>query len=173
MPRKPDLALVTTDTQIAPAVQMSSAQGQTDSKFTRLSDDDKITIAVLASDKRSQVEIAEHIGCSQSTVSDFLKRITAKADAAKMLLKSHELEAVGHWAKAAAVASERGDHRPARELIEAANPELRPQQGNSARGVGVTINIGQPGQPLELPSISLEATFAPALSPASTNGDAS
>lgn len=148
MPRK-SAALVTTDNQDAGAVQMSGKG------YERLSDADKGLILRLAAEQRTQTEIAKLIGCSQSSVSDFLQRVSNPAAVVQKVLKAHELKAADAWARAVEKAANRGDHRPARELIEAANPELRPQPANSNAGGGVTIVIGMPGQPVELPTIDV------------------
>lgn len=129
------------------------------SKYAHLSDSDKGMVLYLVGQNRTQTEIAKMIGCSQSTISDFLQRVSNPAAVVQKVLKSHELKAAEHWAEASAVAAKRGDHRPARELIETANPELRPQQGNAGQSGGVTVIIGMPGAPVKLPDISIQASI--------------
>lgn len=155
---------------VASDAETDTLQTVTASKYAHLSETDKHLALVMAADHHTQTEIAHVLGCSQSSVSDFLRRVSNPAKIVQQVLKSHELKAAEHWANAASVAAKRGDHRPARELIEAANPELRPQSGNT-QGGGVIINIGMPGQPLEPPSIVIQPTFAPALSPATDTSD--
>lgn len=138
-----------TDSEPSTAVQMSR------SAYQRLSEADKHLILHLAADGRSQTEIAALVECSQSTVSDFLKRVSNPAAVVQKVLKAGELKAAEAWSRAIEKAADRGDHRPARELIEMANPELRPQPANSGAGGGVTINIGMPGQPVALPVIEV------------------
>lgn len=135
----------TSSTELEPAEKTS--------KYARLSESDMGLILRLKAADYEQKAIAQIIGCAQSTISDFLHRVQAPEQVVQKVLKAGELEAAAHWKLAAATAAMRGDHRPARELIEMANPGLRPQTGNSAGGVGVQVIIGQPGQPLALPDI--------------------
>ncbi len=128
------------------------------SKYAKLSESDKHTIIYLASENVTQQEIAKRIGCAQSAVSYFLQRIGNPAKVVQAVLKSHELAAAEHWATAVEVAAKRGDHRPARELIETANPELRPQTANQGNSGGVTVIVGMPGAPVQLPTINILAS---------------
>lgn len=143
------------------AVQMSAREAQT------LSIEDHLEIARLKAKGWTQRKIAEFIGVSQPAVCKALQRMTDKQDVVQAVLKAQSVTAAKHWGTAMEKAAERGDHRPSRELIEAAYPELRPQQGHSAGGGGVTIVIGQPGAPIALPDITIQAVSAsqPALSP--------
>lgn len=132
--------------------------------YKRLSVEDHLEIARLNARGLTQRKIANIIGCSQPSVSEALRRMTDKADVVQALLRAQSVTAAEQWGKAITKAAEQGNHRPARELIEAAHPELRPQQGSSAGGVGVVINIGQPGAPVLLPDITVSTVAAP-LSP--------
>jgi DNA-binding transcriptional ArsR family regulator len=109
----------------------------------------------LHKDGRTQVEIADVLGITQSAVSQQLARLNETPAVVQALMKGESLNALRQWKQATRVAAKRGDHRPAREWLEAAHPELRPQQGSSAGGGGVTINIGMPGQPIALPTIEI------------------
>lgn len=123
--------------------------------YGRLTIEDLAEICRLSMLGWTQRAIADVVGCSHQSVSYALQRMGAKAEHIQVLLKAQTLDATKAWGRAIEKAADRGDHRPARELIEAAHPELRPTQGSSAGGVGVTIVIGQPGQPVSLPTIDI------------------
>jgi hypothetical protein len=125
------------------------------SKYAKLSFSDIELLLRLHKDGRTQVEIAQILQCSQPTVSQTLSRLKQTPEVIQALMKGESAGVLTQWRRATRVAAKRGDHRPAREWIEAAHPELRPQQGSSAGGGGVTINIGMPGQPIALPTIEI------------------
>jgi hypothetical protein len=127
------------------AVQMSAPEAR------GLSDDDKAEILRLAAKGWTQRQIAQVVGCSQPAICYVLKRFKTSMADVQTLLRGDAVTQVGNWRKAASMAADRGDHRPAREFIEAAYPELRPQPANSA----ATINIGMPGQPIAPPIIDI------------------
>lgn len=140
------------------------------SKYHKLSVTDIKAIAQLAAEGYTQTDIAKIVGCSQASVSTTLRDLKTDAEATRILLRPLVEESIEDWRRARSVAADRGDHRPARELIEAAHPHLRPQPTGGAGGGGVVINIGMPGQPIALPDITIEQakpTFRQALSPAS------
>jgi hypothetical protein len=136
-----------------------------DRDYGRLSIADLGLIARLHREGRTQREIAAIIGCSQPSVGYALKRLAANSEDIVAVMKAKSQKALEQWETATEVAAKRGDHRPAREFIEAAHPELRPQQGNSGGGGGVTIIIGQPGAPISLPVIEVQAVDRQGLSP--------
>jgi hypothetical protein len=138
--------------------------------FGRLSIADLGLVARLHKEGRSQQAIASVVGCSQQSISYTLKRLAAHSDDILSVMKAKSEQALEQWEQATKVGAKRGDHRPAKEFIEAAYPELRPTQGVNGGGGGVTINIGMPGQPVQLPTITVSpvstADFRPQLSPA-------
>jgi DNA-binding transcriptional ArsR family regulator len=146
------------NSEALPAVQMSGT-GQ-----RRLTLADIELLLRLHKDGRTQTEIATMLGVTQSAVSQQLARLNETPAVVQALMKGESVGVLAQWRRATRIAAKRGDHRPAREWIEAAHPELRPQQGNSAGGGGVTINIGMPGAPLALPTIEITPSRA-ALSP--------
>jgi hypothetical protein len=155
-----EIALMQAESDSA-AVQMS------DTGHTKLKAAHMQTILQLAADGKTQQEIASVIGCNQATISRFLRSVADPQELVQKLMRGGSLDVLRQWKRATSVASKRGDHRPSREWIEAAYPELRPQQGNSAGGGGVTINIGMPGSPIALPTIDItptRATLSPAVS---------
>jgi hypothetical protein len=154
--KAPESPEITDSTAIAPA-----------SKYARLSLADTELILKLHLNGQKQTDIAQIVGCSQATVSETIAKLKQTPEIVQALMRSDSLSAITDWKRARKAAAKRGDHRPAREWIEAAHPELRPQQGNSAGGGGVTINIGMPGSPIALPTIDItptRATLSPAVS---------
>ena len=138
-------AVVESSTDLAPLT----------SKYAKLSFADIELLIRLHDAGKTQVEIAQVIGCSQPTVSATLAKLRQTPDTVRALLKSDTAGVVTNWRRAARIAAKRGDHRPAREWLEAAHPELRPQPATHGHGGGVQINIGMPGQPIGLPSIEV------------------
>lgn len=139
---------------------MSEAEGR------GLSHGDLAEILRLNAKGWTQRQIAQVVGCSQPAICYALQRFKTSQQDVQALLKAQAVPMIGKWTEAADKAAERGDHRPARELIEAAYPEMRPQAANSAGGGGVVINIGMPGQPVALPTIDVQVVDRPPLSPA-------
>ena len=135
------------------------------SKYTRLKLSDIELILRLQAEGCTQQQIADVVQCSRSTVCETLQRIKDAPNLLQALAKAGSVPMLQRWIRASKAAAKRGDHRPAREFIELAAPELRPQQGNSAGGGGVTITIGMPGQPLALPVIDVQAVVTQGLSP--------
>jgi hypothetical protein len=135
------------------------------SKYAKLTFADIELLIRMHKDGRTQVEIANVLQCSQATVSTTLAKLKQTPEVVQALMKGESTGVLTQWRKATRIAAKRGDHRPAREWIEAAYPELRPQQGNSAGGGGVTINIGMPGAPIQLPVIEVQAVAGQGLSP--------
>jgi DNA-binding CsgD family transcriptional regulator len=143
------------------AVQMSAPD------YGRLSLEDLGEILRLSSKGKSQREIAALVGCSQPSVSYALKRMTDGPDSIRALAKAKATKALEQWDTAIEAAAKRGDHRPAREFIELAHSELRPQPAAQNYG-GVTVVVAMPGG-LENPRpvINVSAVCqAPGLSPA-------
>ena len=134
-------------------------------KYSRLTLANIELILKLQAEGVTQTQIAQIVGCSQATVSQALSRIKDAPNLLQALAKAESVPMLQRWIRASKAAAKRGDHRPAREFIELAAPELRPQQGNSAGGGGVTITIGMPGQPLALPVIDVQAVVTQGLSP--------
>jgi DNA-binding CsgD family transcriptional regulator len=94
---------------------------------------------------KTQVEIAQTIGCGQATVSRTLKSFDGDSKAVARQLRTFTDETIEDWRTARQVAAKRGDHRPARELLEAAYPELRPQPAAHGNHGGVTVIVAVPG----------------------------
>jgi hypothetical protein len=131
------------------------------SKYAKLSFSDIELLIRMHHDGRTQVEIANVLQCAQSTVSETLAKLKATPDTVRALLKADASGVIANWRRAARVASKRGDHRPAREWLEAAHPELRPQPATSGHGGGVTVIVGTPGAPVRLPDITVSVGPSP------------
>lgn len=114
------------------------------SKYARLSATD-IRVALEMSDGGyTQTEIARVIGCSQSTISETLKAFSADAKSIAKQLRALTDESIEDWREARKIAAQRGDHRPARELLEAAHPDLRPLSAQHHGTGGVTVIVAVP-----------------------------
>jgi hypothetical protein len=131
------------------SVQMSAKE------TSRLSLEDLGEVLRLHGKGWPQRKIAQFIGCSQPSVGYALKRMAGSSEEIQAIAKARATKALSKWEDAIDKAADRGDHRPAREFIELAHADLRPQASNSAGGGGVTIIIGQPGAPVQLPTIEL------------------
>lgn len=125
-------------------------------KYTHLSAGDIRLLLELHDAGKTQVEIAGIIGCAQATVSRTLKAFNADSKAVARQLRAYTDEAIDDWRTAKRVASTRGDHRPAREMLEAAYPELRPTPASSTGGGGVTVIVAVPGSDNRLPVIDAQ-----------------
>lgn len=135
----------------------TDTRGQIDtSKYTRLSMADTELILKLHLNGQQQKDIAQVVGCSQSTVSTTIASLKQSPEITQALMRTDSLSAIKDWKRARRVAAKRGDHRPSREWLEAAHPELRPQPATGSGGGGVTVVIGMPGSPVQLPSITIE-----------------
>lgn len=143
----------------------NSADTALTSKWARLSFSDIELLIRLHAANKTQTEIASILGCSQGTVSTTLAKLQSTPATVQALMKTDSVSAVHDWRRARKVAAKRGDHRPAREWIEEAHPDMRPQAANSAGGGGVVINIGMPGQPIALPTIDVQVVDSTPLSP--------
>jgi hypothetical protein len=111
----------------------------------RLTDEQHARIRLLATEGHTAVSIAQQIGCSRQAVDYILKKYVDARPLALQRIQALSLDAIEQWQKAAEIAAAKGDHKPAKELAEAAMPELRPQQAASGN---VIIALGQPGAAL-------------------------
>lgn len=152
-----------TSTEDATNQEHALAVQTSERDYGRLSIADLGLIARLHREGRTQREIAAIIQCSQASVCYALKRLSANSEDIVAVMKAKSQKALEQWELATEVAAKRGDHRPSREFIEAAHPELRPQPANSVGGGGVTIVIGTPGAPIPLPTIEVLPVSRPAL----------
>jgi len=143
------------------------------SRSKRLSAADIRTVLELHDGGYKQTEIAQVVNCSQATVSNTLKQFAGTAESVARQLRGQTDETIADWRKARKVAAERGDHRPARELLEAAYPDLRPQTHAGAQG-GLTIIVAIPGnteQPRPVITVSqTPPTTMPSTHPALETG---
>jgi hypothetical protein len=128
-----------TQTETPPAVQMSAPA------YKRLTPAQMHLILQLAAEERQQIDIADIVGVHVSTISRFLKQIGDPHKVVQQVMQGDSLQALTDWKVARRKAAKRGDHRPSREWLEAAYPELRPQQASHAGGGGVTVIVAVPG----------------------------
>ena len=123
----------------------------------RLTGAETATIATLLSQGLSVQDVAELVSRSPQTV----LRIAGQA---KELLKAASIDAVGDWIYASKIASQKGDHRPARDLLLAnkiIEAHTQPSQGPS---VHVQIGFALPGLPAPAtPTVEMPALPAVAI----------
>lgn len=123
----------------------------------RLTPSDTATIATLLGQGLSVEDVANLVSRSPQTV----LRVAGQA---KELLKAASIDAVGDWIKASQVAAQRGDHRPARDMLLAS--KIIDVQTQATHGPTVVVELGfrlpglpQPPSPnVELPAIPATAT---------------
>jgi transcriptional regulator with XRE-family HTH domain len=141
------------DTQLAPLT----------SKYAHLDKADKALVVLLKQEGLTQAEIAEQVGCSQSTVSAVLSQFKDREeDAIRLVVLGNLAERMANWDIAETQAAKRGDHRPVKERMEMAIKKLRAQPADRGEvGGGWTINIGIPGSPLAPPQTIEIAPVSP------------
>lgn len=138
-----------TDSDHAAAVQMS------ESRYSRLSETDRFMIAKMHADGRNQTEIAAVVRCSQSTISDFLRRAAIPSEMVRAVARSYAPDAIEDLVKSSSVAAKRGDCTPAMKILGLGNAELGAEQGKNSGLGGITVNIGVPGSPIALPDMPI------------------
>jgi hypothetical protein len=94
--------------------------------------------------------IASSVGSDIRTVGAVIRRYRDRAASAKALLAQSSIDAAASWLQAVPIASARGDHRPAKELLQAVGSVAMGQAGDGAGGAKVQVNvvIGTPGNPI-------------------------
>ncbi len=128
----------------------AAAPGPT-AKYKRLSLADLDLIARMHQQGRTRADIAVAVGCAPSSVSEAIQRLATTPDLVRALMAASSHQSLASWKKATTKAARRGDHRPAKEWLEMAHPELRPATAASVGQGGITIVIGTPQAPLALP----------------------
>lgn len=124
---------------VTPAVQTSDAR----------------QIAILADleDGRDDYRaIAQRHGVSVRTVYRMAARAETFSEAARNYLRTREFKAIGAWDKALDTAAQRGDHRPARDLLLHTGLIEPLADTSGQRGPQVAIIIGTPEQPIRVTS---------------------
>jgi hypothetical protein len=99
---------------------------------------------------QAPTSIASSVGSDSRTVGAVIRRYRDRAASAKALLAQSSIDAAASWLAAVPIASARGDHRPAKELLQAVNSIAMGQGEGGAGGAKVQVNvvIGVPGQPI-------------------------
>lgn len=104
----------------------------------------------------TQRAVAEQFGRSGTVVQKILaspdtqrlrdELLTTTTDQARLRLQHAVPEAVTRWIEALAIASRRGDHRPAKELLMHMNV-IAPIRDDARGDTRVFVNVGMPGRP--------------------------
>ena len=111
-------------------------------------------------DGLNQRQLADRFGRTRETIGHVLKDdafqavkrevYDALAEEARSTLKGHVVSAAKEWRTASGIAAQKGDHRPAKDLLLSAGAIER--VGDSS-GTQVTMIVGMPGHPaMEPPS---------------------
>lgn len=138
---------------------------------SQLTPDDRAEIQALSLvHGKSNSEIARVTGRDRGTVAAVLRATDTKeleqqlaSDSRQEVLRQLRREALQvskDWVRASAVASERGDHRPAKDLLLHAKL-IDPVDTGDRGGPKVAVIIGTPGNPLELPSVFVKVDEEP------------
>jgi hypothetical protein len=116
-----------------------------------------ITLRDLIRDGYTVADAGRELGISRSTAFQRLKLIQEDVDRGiANLLVAKGLDFAEDWIKASEKAAEKGDHRPAKDLLQTIKA-VEPI-GDSGARAGVTIVIGTPEQPIRVqtPTIDIE-----------------
>jgi hypothetical protein len=105
-------------------------------------------------DGASIEEASKIAGFHRMTGYRVIERYQAKLAGIEKLLAVRAYKAAEDWVQASAVAASKGDHRPAKDLLQTIKA-VEPISGDHPSG-GVTIVIGTPEQPIRIPAQILE-----------------
>ena len=106
----------------------------------------------------NQRQLAERFGRTRETIAGVLKDDgfqalkreidTEMAEEARSTLNRHVRNAAKDWVKASAIAAQRGDHKPAKDLLMHAGVIERISETS---GPQMTVVVGMPGHPAMIP----------------------
>ena len=127
----------------------------------RLTHDEKRKILVMRQEGVEYALIAKALKRSVTTVWDYCQPFEDTSAEALAKLRAASARAADTWAEAMTIAAADGNHRPAKELLEAAGA-IKPQADHV---VGVQVNIAGGGEsgshnpmPPELIDVSVDST---------------
>ena len=128
----------------------SQAVPESDTIGSRLPIDKVVAILKLYDAGHSPHAIHQQLHSDTRTIGAVIRRYRDRAATAKALLAQSSIEAASEWLKAVPIASARGDHRPAKELLQAVSAIAMGGTGQDGAGAKVQVNvvIGIPGQPI-------------------------
>lgn len=111
---------------------------------------DAVTLRDLIRDGHTVAEAGRQLGISRSTAFRRLSLIEEDIDRGVInLLTAKGLDFAENWIKAASVASEKGDHRPAKDALLHAKA-IDPVADGSQGGTRIAIIIGTPESPIRM-----------------------
>ena len=116
---------------------------------------EKLTAILKAYDAGQSVsDIAKQVNSDRRTVGGVLRQYRDRVTSAQALMAASTLDMVHAWQAAVPIASARGDHRPAKEYLQAVGAIQGPNSaatggiGAGPGGVNVQVVIGMPGAPI-------------------------
>jgi hypothetical protein len=117
---------------------------------TRLPIDKIVEILKRYDSGHSVNAICSSVGSDCRTVGAVIRRHRDRAATAKAILEQSTVSMAAEWLRAVPIASARGDHRPAKELLQACNVVAVGQTGTGGEGAKVAIQviIGTPDSPI-------------------------
>ena len=107
---------------------------------------DEATILELSAAGKSQTQIAQTVGCNQSTVSRTLAEWADSRGLARKYAEAKSLEMMQRFVKEAS---------PADILKMQSKLDVVREDKDVARNTGIVINIGAPGHPIRLPDLEV------------------
>jgi DNA-binding CsgD family transcriptional regulator len=110
--------------------------------YSRLSRAEEAQILRLSVEGLTQVQIAAQLGRSQSTVSHVLADFANTTEIARKHLESRAIQAAEAWTGSLVAAAEKGDHKPAKELLQAVGVV---QKDGPSQAQQVQVVVGMPG----------------------------
>lgn len=130
------------DTRPVKDLTNKEGQGEKPASYTRLSRAEEAQILRLSVEGLTQVQIASQLGRSQSTISHVLADFANTTEIARKHLESRAIQAAEAWTGSLTAAAEKGDHKPAKELLQAVGVV---QKDGPSQAQQVQVVVGMPG----------------------------
>ena len=103
---------------------------------------DKVVAILTAYDSGdSPTQIARTVQSDIRTIGGVLRQYRDRVNGAKALLMGLTPNAIAAWSEAIPIASKRGDHRPAKELLQATGIIVPQSSGDGASGAGARVAV--------------------------------
>jgi hypothetical protein len=118
---------------------------------TRMPTEKLVAILKLHDAGESGRQIALKVGSDGRTIAAVIKRFRDRVSTAKAMLAQSSIEMAKHWLDAVPIAAQRGDHRPAKELLQAVGAVAVGGVGQGQGGdvkVAIQVVVGTPEHPI-------------------------